>query len=69
MIIETIFVNGENECYNDVIDYDFYPETKMMFINRKYNVSTYVQFTENVKAVHICNGTERGYLEGHDETC
>lgn len=69
MIIEVSFVNGPDEYYDDVWNYDFYPETKMLFINRKNKTSTFVPITKQVKAIHIVDGTERGYLEGRDETC
>ena len=69
MIIRVFFYNGSAEEYDNVIDYDFYPETKILFVNREGNRSVYIPFTEKVTSVCIYDGTERGYLEGHDEAC
>lgn len=67
MTIRVFFYNGEAEEYDNVIDYDFYPETKTLFVNREGNHSVYIPFTEKVTSVYIFGGTERGYLEGHNE--
>jgi hypothetical protein len=69
MTIRVFFYNGSAEEYGNVIDYDFYPETKILFVNREDNQSVYIPFTEKVTSVYIYGGTERGYLEGHDEAC
>ena len=67
MTIRVYFYNGSAEEYDNVIDYDFYPETKMLFVNREGDRSVYIPFTEKVTSVCIYDGAERGYLEGHDE--
>ena len=69
MSIEITHVNGTTTYIDMVKNYDFYPETKMLFVDCNDNASYYVPINENVKRVRIIRGSERGYLEGHDETC
>jgi len=47
--------------------YDFYPETKILFIECDNCKVLFIPINESVKSVEIVGGTERGYLEGHDE--
>lgn len=53
----------------DVKDYDFYPETKILFAECEDDKAIFIPINENVQSVIIKGGTERGYLEGHDEAC
>ena len=69
MTIEVMHVNGTNTYIDLVKNYDFYPETKMLFVDCDDKESYYVPINENVKRVRIMEGSERGYLEGRDETC
>ena len=47
--------------------YDFYPKTKILFIECDNGKVLFIPINERVKSVKIVGGTERGYLEGHDE--
>lgn len=67
MIIEASYVNGETEYIPNVKNYDFYPETRMLFIEDTTQKAFYIPVSEKVKSLMIEGGTERGYLEGHDE--
>ena len=67
MIIDVTYMNGNNTCIRTVKKYDFYPETRMLFIECSNDEAFYVPITENVKSVRIEYGAERGYLEGYDE--
>lgn len=69
MTIEVMHVNGTNTYIDFVKNYDFYPETKMLFVDCDDNESVYIPINENVKRIAIRGGAERGYLEGRDETC
>lgn len=69
MNIEVMHMNGVPTFIDLVNKYDFYPETRMLFVECADNETLYVPINENVKGVRIQGGTERGYLEGHDETC
>lgn len=69
MTIEVMHVNGSNAYIDLIKNYDFYPETKMLFVDCDGNESYYIPINENVKRVRIMEGSERGYLEGRDETC
>ena len=68
MTITVEFRNDHIKDINNVKNYDFYPETRMLFIERN-DCSFFVPVNENVKAVIVCGGSEHGYLEGHDEAC
>ena len=68
MTIEVAHVNGTDTYIDLVKNYDFYPETKMLFVDCDDKQSYYIPINENVKRVRIMEGSERGYLEGHDET-
>lgn len=50
-------------------NYDFYPETKVLFVECEDDKVLYIPICDRVQSVMIKGGTERGYLEGHDETC
>jgi len=67
MTIEVTHVNGTDTCIELVKNYDFYPETKMLFVDCDDNESFYIPINENVRLVRIMEGSERGYLEGHNE--
>lgn len=67
MTIEVAHVNGTDTYIDFVKNYDFYPETKILFVECTDNEAFYIPINENVKRVRIMNGTERGYLEGHNE--
>lgn len=67
MTIEVAHVNGTNTYIDLVKNYDFYPETKILFVECRDNEAIYIPINENVKDVRIRDGEERGYLEGHDE--
>lgn len=69
MIIDVAYLNGTNTYISCVKNYDFYPETRMLFIECTNGEYFYVPITENIKSVMIENGAECGYLEGHDEAC
>ena len=69
MSIEVMHVDGTSTYIDMVKNYDFYPETKMLFVDCDDNESFYVPINKNVKRVRIMGGSERGYLEGHDEAC
>jgi len=69
MIIDVAYNNGTSTYISTVEKYDFYPETRMLFIECTNNEYFYVPITKNVKSVMIENGAECGYLEGHDEAC
>ena len=69
MTIEVMHANETNTYIDLVKNYDFYPETKMLFVDRDGNESYYIPINENVKLVRIMEGSERGYLEGRDEAC
>lgn len=69
MTIEVMHVNGTNAYIDSVRGYDFYPETKMLFVDCNDNESVYIPINENAKRIVIRGGSERGYLEGRDETC
>ena len=51
----------------NVKNYDFYPETKILFAECEDNKAIFIPINEKVQSVIINGGTERGYLEGHDE--
>ncbi len=65
----TINVNRNSKSIDiqNVKNYDFYPETMILFVERYDGESIYIPINENVLSVIIEGGTERGYLEGHDE--
>ena len=67
MIIDVSYANGTNTYISTAKNYDFYPETKMLFVECTNDEAFYIPMTENVKNVFIEGGTERGYLEGHNE--
>lgn len=67
MIIETRHIDGPETYIVSAKSYDFYPETKMLYVDCDDDQSFYIPLNENVKYVRIEGGTERGYLEGHDE--
>ena len=67
MTIDVSYANGTNTYIATAKNYDFYPETKMLFVECTNDEAFYIPMTENVKNVFIEGGTERGYLEGHDE--
>lgn len=65
----TINVNRNSKSIDiqNVKNYDFYPETMILFVERNCGESIYIPINENVLSVIIEGGAERGYLEGHDE--
>ena len=69
MNIYVTHANGMETFIDFVKHYDFYPETKMLFVECNGDESYYIPINENVIRVRISGGNERGYLEGHDETC
>jgi hypothetical protein len=69
MIIEVDFYNTVKDYYDNIKNYDFYPETRMLFAEGSDGESFYIPITENVKSVAIKGAGECGYLEGHDEAC
>lgn len=48
-------------------NYDFYPETKILFVECDDDKAIYIPICDKVQSVVVNRGTERGYLEGHDE--
>lgn len=69
MNIDVTYINGTGMYIESVKNYDFYPETRMLFVECPGDKAFYIPITENVKSILVENGTERGYLEGHDEAC
>ena len=68
MKIAILYNDGKVYTIPDVKNYDFYPETRTLFVERSVDdESYYVPITDKVKTLQIVGGTERGYLEGHDE--
>ena len=67
MTIEVMHTDGVPTFIDLVKKYDFYPETRMLFVECADNEAVYIPINENVKRVRIQDGSERGYLEGHDE--
>lgn len=66
MIID-IHMNDGRSYVTSAKSYDFYPETKILFIECDNGKVLFIPISENVNSVEIVGGTERGYLEGHDE--
>ena len=67
MTIEVMHKDGVPTFIDLVNRYDFYPETRMLFVECADNEVIYIPINENVKRVRIRDGEERGYLEGHNE--
>ena len=67
MNIEVMHRNGAPTYIDLVNKYDFYPETRMLFVECADNEAIYIPINENVKIVRIQGGDERGYLEGCNE--
>ena len=67
MTIEVLHANGMTTLFDIVKNYDFYPETRLLFVECDDDESYYVPINENVIRVGIKDGAERGYLEGHNE--
>ena len=66
MIIE-VQRKDESVCVAGVKNYDFYPETKILFAECENGKVIYIPICDRVQSVEIYGGTECGYLEGHDE--
>lgn len=66
MIIE-VQRKDKSTCIVGVKNYDFYPETKILFVECENDKVIYIPIYDQVQSVEIYGGTERGYLEGHDE--
>ena len=65
MNIRMIMQDDAERNLKDVKNYDFYPETKLIFAD--CGDAVYYVPVDNKRIVEIYGGTERGYLEGHDE--
>ena len=66
MIIDVYRKDGPL-CVAGVKNYDFYPETKILFAECDNGKVIYIPICDKVQSVEIYGGTEQGYLEGHDE--
>jgi len=69
MTIEVMHTDGVPTFIDLVNKYDFYPETRMLFVECADNEAVYIPINENVKRLRIQGGAERGYLEGYNEAC
>jgi hypothetical protein len=69
MIINVSYINGNDPCIVAAKNYDFYPETRILFVECENGKVCYIPINDNVKSVRIEGGIELGYLEGHDEAC
>jgi len=69
MNIDVDYMNGTCTYIVGVKNYDFYPETRILFAECENDKVCYIPINDNVKSVRIEGGMELGYLEGHDETC
>ena len=67
MTIRMVLVDGQERKLEDVQNYDFYPETKIIFVD--CGDAVYYLPMNDKSVIEIYGGTERGYLEGHDEAC
>lgn len=65
MTINVVAQNGKQSILSNVKNYDFYPETRLIFADCGDTVC-YIPIDNNA-TIEISGGTERGYLEGHDE--
>lgn len=65
MTIRIVYKDDKERKLTDIIHYDFYPETKLIFADCGDAVY-YVPIMEDA-IIEIFGETERGYLEGHDE--
>lgn len=65
MIIKMIFQDGTEKKLNGVKNYDYYPETNLLFAET-VDASYYIPVSDKA-VIEVYGGAERGYLEGHDE--